>query len=140
MTFYGERFRREDEEDIWEELKQMLLNIDENAVLEKWHNDEVAANTDERIFLSRIRRPDHTERIETVFEGINTRHGKTILNALLGNPDDMADAMGPADLQNFLGMYPTPLSAKEWKINSATGQKDIINIESSSNIIHFYIG
>lgn len=104
---------------------------DENAVLEKWHNDEVAANTDERIFLSRIRRPDHTERIETVFEGINTRHGKTILNALLGNPDNMADAMGPADLQNFLGMYPTPLSAKEWKINSATGQKDIINIEGS---------
>ena len=26
MAFYGERFRRPDEEDIWEELKQMLLN------------------------------------------------------------------------------------------------------------------
>ena len=26
MTFYGERFRRPDEEDIWEELRQMLLN------------------------------------------------------------------------------------------------------------------
>ena len=26
MTFYGERFHRKDEEDIWEQLKQMLLN------------------------------------------------------------------------------------------------------------------
>lgn len=26
MAFYGERFRRPDEEDIWEELRQMLLN------------------------------------------------------------------------------------------------------------------
>ena len=26
MTFYGERFQRDDEEDIWEQLKQMLLN------------------------------------------------------------------------------------------------------------------
>ena len=25
MAFYGERFRREDEEDIWEELKRMLM-------------------------------------------------------------------------------------------------------------------
>lgn len=25
MTFYGERFRRDDEEDIWEELKRMLM-------------------------------------------------------------------------------------------------------------------
>ncbi len=27
MAFYGERFRRQDEEDIWEELMQMLLNL-----------------------------------------------------------------------------------------------------------------
>ena len=26
MAFYGERFRRLDEEDIWEELKKMLTN------------------------------------------------------------------------------------------------------------------
>ena len=26
MSFWGERYRRPDEEDIWEELKQMLLN------------------------------------------------------------------------------------------------------------------
>ena len=26
MAFYGERFRRKDEEDIWEELKRMLMN------------------------------------------------------------------------------------------------------------------
>ena len=26
MAFYGERFRRSDEEDIWEELRQMLIN------------------------------------------------------------------------------------------------------------------
>ena len=26
MSFYGELFRKKDEEDIWEELKQMLLN------------------------------------------------------------------------------------------------------------------
>ena len=25
MTFYGERFRRDDEEDIWEELKRILI-------------------------------------------------------------------------------------------------------------------
>ena len=28
MAFYGERFRRPDEEDIWEELRQMLKNSD----------------------------------------------------------------------------------------------------------------
>ena len=27
MAFYGELFRKKDEEDIWEELKQMLLNF-----------------------------------------------------------------------------------------------------------------
>ena len=26
MAFWGERFRRDDEEDIWEELKQLLAN------------------------------------------------------------------------------------------------------------------
>ena len=26
MSFWGERYRRPDEEDIWEELKQMLIN------------------------------------------------------------------------------------------------------------------
>ena len=26
MVFWSDRFRREDEEDIWEELKQMLMN------------------------------------------------------------------------------------------------------------------
>ena len=26
MSFWLDRFRKEDEEDIWEELKQMLLN------------------------------------------------------------------------------------------------------------------
>lgn len=26
MRFWGERFKRDDEEDIWEELKQELLN------------------------------------------------------------------------------------------------------------------
>ena len=28
MVFWLDRFRREDEEDIWEELKQMLKNSD----------------------------------------------------------------------------------------------------------------
>ena len=28
MAFYGERFQRPDEEDIWEELRQMLINSD----------------------------------------------------------------------------------------------------------------
>jgi len=28
MSFWLDRFRREDEEDIWEELKQMLINSD----------------------------------------------------------------------------------------------------------------
>ena len=28
MAFWLDRFRREDEEDIWEELKQMLKNSD----------------------------------------------------------------------------------------------------------------
>ena len=28
MAFWLDRFRREDEEDIWEELKQMLINSD----------------------------------------------------------------------------------------------------------------
>lgn len=56
MAFYGERFRREDEEDIWEELKRTLMNpvSDEemtlkqqqeqakiNAVLEKMFPTEV---------------------------------------------------------------------------------------------------
>ena len=37
MTFYGERFHRKDEEDIWEQLKQMLLNpaSDEEIALNK---------------------------------------------------------------------------------------------------------
>ena len=26
MAFWGERFRRPDEEDLWEELRQMLAN------------------------------------------------------------------------------------------------------------------
>mgnify|MGYP003296574180 CR=1 FL=1 len=26
MAFYGERFRRPEEEDIWEELKRMITN------------------------------------------------------------------------------------------------------------------
>ena len=26
MSFYGELFRKKDEEDIWEELRQMLIN------------------------------------------------------------------------------------------------------------------
>ena len=37
MAFYGERFRRPDEEDIWEELRQMILNppTEEEIALKK---------------------------------------------------------------------------------------------------------
>ena len=55
MTFYGERFHRKDEEDIWEQLKQMLLNpaSDEEIALNK-QQEQAKNNVVENVEIPKV--------------------------------------------------------------------------------------
>lgn len=57
MAFYGERFRRDDEEDIWEELKRMLINpIPEEEMTLKHQQEQAKIDTVlEKMFPSEVK-------------------------------------------------------------------------------------
>ena len=61
MVFFGERFRRDDEEDIWEELRQMLLNApsEEEQWLNKKREQEYVDKILTQIFLTIIKKSLH---------------------------------------------------------------------------------
>ena len=58
MAFYAERFRREDEEDIWEELKRMLMNPipKEEMTLKQQQEQAKIDATLEKMFPSEVKK------------------------------------------------------------------------------------
>ena len=91
MTFYGERFRRRDEEDIWEELRQMLLNphSEQEIALKKQEEQAKIDATLEKMFPN-VKKPKTEPYLE--YEDLFDKQ-----KTLVGNPTGMAAPQRPLE-------------------------------------------
>ncbi len=88
MAFWLDRFRREDEEDIWEELRQMILNAPSE-------NEIALKNKEEQAFIDSI--------LEKAFPDITKPQAEPYLKY-----EDLLDNVNPKDNGKLTGMA-TPI-------------------------------
>ena len=83
MAFYGERLKREDEEDIWEELKRMLMNpISEEEMTLKHQQEQAKINaTLEKMFpsdMKQIRAQESYLRYEDLLDDTSKNESRKV--------------------------------------------------------------